>query len=323
MTLGKRLLIGGGIAATLLAAAQSPAAAPEQVRLRLQLLPGQSYRIRMTADQTILQTRGKRKISVRHVLGLGYRFNVTGVDPTGIATVKVIYDWALWRERGPGGTIEYDSAQAGTTYSAPNRGFAALPGHGFRMRFTQDGRVTDIADLDALIDLMVKTLELPPGPTRTGAVSALKAQFGPQATREIMEQMLSIYPSRAVAVGETWSRRFQLARGFPHIAENTWTLAGLKDGVALVRNQARLRSNEQTSRLPEGAVQVRYAIKGRQEGTLSIDEETGWTKNGTIRQWLGGTIQLSGKNPPGSKLPPYEKVSWPITISRTIRFTSG
>lgn len=305
-----------GVTLALLGALRAGAAPTEPITLRLRLQAGKTYRIRMISDQEIRQTFQGREMRMDQTLGLGYRFAVTGVDAAGTASVTVTYDSILWRQRGPSGVIEYDSTHPPATIPPAARGFAAMVGQGFTMRLTSGGRVEALEGIAQFNERMIERMELPPGPERDALSAMLKEQFGDPAIREAMEQMLAIYPPRPVGVGDTWGKRVAITHGFPIFADNKWTLIARGNGVSTIQVRSQVKANTQTTPLQMGPAAFRYVLSGRQEGTLGMEEATGWTRHATLHQALHGRVTMQGSPQAPSGM------SWPISIKSEIRLTS-
>ena len=61
-------------------------------------------------DQQISQTIDNKKIDIFQLIGFNYVYDVQAVDAAGTATVKVIYKGVQYRNQGPMGIVDYDSA---------------------------------------------------------------------------------------------------------------------------------------------------------------------------------------------------------------------
>ena len=294
------------------AAALSSASCSKKVKLRLRLEKGKSYGMLMTMDQKIGQEVLGQKQSVKQVIGMGYTFEVTDVDGKGNASVEVSHTSVRFEQIGPAGVIKYDSKKPSGTVHLAARGYAGLVGQGFSMKISPEGRVLEIAGVDKMLDHIVKGLGLPEGPMRQQLKDGIKEQFGEAAIKEMMETTFAIYPADPVAVGDSWTGKVVLTKQLPMVVETTYTLKSRSGGVASVDVKSKISANKSAGPSKIGSISMKYGLTGTQDGTMEIDEATGWTTSASIEQDFGGKVEmLSGPGlPPGT--------TWPITIKSTV-----
>jgi hypothetical protein len=275
----------------------------EKIELMLRLQEGQSYSIRVTMDQDISQRPAGQKMDMRQTLAVEYTFDVQEVDEDGTALVDVIYTAVLYKLDGPGINVEYDSANPPAHVSDAARGFAALVGQGFSMRIAADGQVSDLQGVDAMLDSLTRGLD-------PVAAQSLREQFGDEALRETMEQMMAIYPEAPVGIGDSWRKQITVTKGYPIIVDTTWTLEGRREGVAVIGVRSKIKPNPGAPPLEVGGMTVSYNLSGEQEGTTELDEATGWTVGGQIKQDISGEVEALG-------------ISWEIAAESTVRYESS
>jgi len=304
------------IAAGAICAAAGVARA-EKVSLRLKLAEGKTYNLKMTAQQKISQTIGGRKVDMDQTLGMGYSFAVTDVDAEGTISAKVTYDSVLFRQKGPTGTVEYDSAHPTETVNPMAKAFAAQLGQSFTLALTPEGRITKVEGVDKLFAHVLRSMDIPAGPQRDALEKSPKQQFGDQAMQDSMEQLTAIYPDGPVDVGDSWERKVTMAKGFPMQLENTWQLKSRKDGRATIDVKSKISSNANADPISMGPVSLKYDFTGDQKGELVLDEATGWTVSAKTTQKLTGKVNVKGA--PGMPA----GMSWPITIESTITLESS
>lgn len=292
------------------ATAQTPT---DKIDLHLRLQTSKSYSLHSVVDQQISQTVEDQKLDVAQTIGINYVFDVLHVDADGTATTKVTYKAVQFRSQGAQGVINYDSADAPTEVPLPARGFAAIVGESLTAQISTQGQILDMQGADALLGRALARLDLPNGPIRTGVEDALHKQFNAQAIKTALENMLAIFPGKPVAIGDSWSKKITLAKGFPMIINTTWTLKSRKNGLAFIEAHATIDPNPQGEPLQLGQAKLLYAVSGTQQGTLEVEEDSGWLSRAQLTQKAGGQIHLQGNplNPPED--------SWPVTIKSTIR----
>lgn len=289
--------------------------ATDRVQLRLHLQEGKSYNIQMTIDQKISQTIQGQRQDMTQTMGMGYSFDVVEVDENGMVSVKFTYHSVRLKQAGAMGTIEYDSSSPPDVVPPPARAFAALMGEGFSVKFSPEGHVKDVWGVDTMITNMMEKLDIPEGPMKDSMEQNLRNQYSDQALKQMMENMFAIYPDRLVGIGDSWTKRIVISRGFPMILDNTWTLKSRKDGVAIIEAHSTVKPNLEAAPEEIGSMGViSYNLSGKQEGTMEMEEATGMTIRSKLTQQLSGQVMMK----PTPQMP--EGMSWPISMESTISY---
>lgn len=316
MTRTKSLMILAALLAIGLLAREARAldagARGEKVRLRLHLEKGKPYGLKMTIVQKIVQTIQGNKVDVDQTTGMEYAFDVQDVAKDGTMAVKVTYHAVQMKINGPTDKVDYDSANPPDEVPAAARAMAALVGQSFTLDITPEGRVTKVQGLDAMLAHMIEKLGLPDGPTKTMMEDQLKKQFGDQAMRQTMEQLMAVYPDKPVAVGDAWTKKVKLTKGFPLQIDTTYAMKGRKAGVATLDTKSTLKSDPKAEPLKMGPLSISYDLSGTQKGQIEMDEASGWTRGAKLTQEFSGKMKMEGA--PGMT----EPMSWPITAKSTI-----
>lgn len=286
----------------------------EKIQLRLCLQAGESYNLRMVAEQKISQTIQEQTQDILQTIGTGYTFDVEDVDFDGSITVKVTYHSILFKQDGPMGKFEYDSSDPPAEIPPMAMGFNALVGQSFTMIISPEGNVKDIYGVDEMLSNMIEQLDLPDFPMMDDLMKNLKGQFGDEALKENMEKMMAVFPDSPVGIGDRWTKRLVLSRGFPMILDNTWTLKARKDGLAIIEVRSVVEPNEEAPPIDMGIMKINYKLSGEQKGTMEIQEITGWPVQGELTQKFSGQVEMEGATQLGASM------SWPVSIESVIRF---
>ncbi|MBI2864589.1 MAG: hypothetical protein HYX94_08530 [Chloroflexi bacterium] len=275
----------------------------DKTSLQLRLSKGKTYTMRMVTEQQISQKIQGNDVDISQTIGLGYAFEASEVDKQGSSSVNVTYDWALFKQKSPLGSLEYDSDKRPKVVPPAAQGFAALIGQGFAMKLASNGMVNDIQGIDDMLARMIENLSSVPGLDRAALEKGLKEQFGDEAMKESMQNALSIYPDKPVKIGDAWTRRITLTRGYPMVSDNTWKLTGRKGGVASIAVSSQVESLASSG---TGGAAV-FKLSGTQEGTIELEEATGWIRRSKMSQRLSGQVETGPQ-------------SWPISMESTISF---
>lgn len=314
--LAKAVLFAAAVVAVLLPVLGR--ADDEKADLRLRFEQGKTYRLTVTVEQRIRQlvqaggAPGEEQ-DIAQTVKIGQAFEVNDVNDAGVATIKVTFGPLAMRTEMAGFAIEYDSDKPPDELYPAARPLAAMVGQSFTMVVKPDGTVERLEGVDAMLEAARDALELP-DEKRTLLAEELERQFGEKALKEMMTGVLDYVPDRPVGVGDTWSRTLAVESGFPATFETADTLLARKDGVATIEAKTKITPNADAPPQKLGAATVRYKLEGTQEGTLEIDEATGWYVKATLTQKVKGEMFVSG-------LPDQaegEELSVPIIIESSI-----
>lgn len=279
------------LAVTLMTASSHAA---DKIQLQLRLKKGDNYSLRVTNSQKMTQKILGQQQSTDQTIAMGYLFEVSEVDPAGVMTARVTYRTIQVRQTGPWGVWEYDSANPSKNTNPLAGSFMALVNRSFAAKIAPDGTVKEIQGVDALVADMLKGMSLPPGADKTAIERAIREQFGEAALKEMLEKSMNLYPSQPVGIGDSWQKRIVLSQGFPMILDNTYTLKDLKGGVAMIVVSSTLSPNRNAAPTNLGTAKLTYSLSGTQEGTLQLQESTGFVTQAQLRQKLSGQMQING-----------------------------
>lgn len=285
----------------------------KMVLLRMRLKKGKTYKVYVETDQIIHQTMQGKEMETKQQIGFGFDFTTLDVARNGNMKVKVTYNTIRFRMRNPmGATVLYDSTKPDPPTNPMVKGFAGLKGQSFQVSFTPMGSVLEISGLDTLITNIIKSLKLPPGPKAKMAEDQLKKQFGNEAMKEMMENMMSIYPKNKVGVGSTWSKRVVVKSGFPLIMDSTYKLTAYKGENAVLDVMSKVYPNPKGKPLFMGPVSMRYALGGTQKGTSEVSTKTGMSAVALLHQQMAGSMHL--------KTNEGKSMTMPMRIKSTVRY---
>jgi hypothetical protein len=284
-----------------------------KVKLRLQLEKGKKYRFRMVTDQKIHQEIMGRKQDMSQTMGMGTTFDVKKVSPEKDFTIDVTYHWVRFLQKGPQGTVDYDSSKPGGKLDKMAKVFAALEGKGFTVVLSSLGKVKNVSGAKKLLNGVLESIELPSGRHRQVVKKQLEQRFSDSALKKMMENVFAVYPEKAVGVGSSWQKKAKSASVFPMEIYTTYTLAEIKERKAIIQVDSRVKSLK-GGNMGMGPLNLSYAISGTQKGKVVVDLKTGLTVGTKLEQDLSGKVTM--KKAAGQKL------SWPIEIESTVRVLS-
>ena len=291
------------------------AAAP--ISLRLLWKQGQRFQIYWDTEQEIDQVAMGQKMRVLQNIGTGYLFETLAVTPKGEAQVKITFKKVVFKLQTAGQVVEYDSARPAKEVHPMAQGFAALLDQHFSMKIDAEGRVLSLQGVDAMFRSVMERIKGGSPEQRAQMATQLQQQFGDQALRQMMEQMMAIYPEKPVNIGDSWEKSLVMTGAVPMILKRKWTLVALRGKFAFLRLEAAISPNTQGKPLQMGPISMRYELSGKQTGTLFVEMESGFPMRGRSTQDLKGKIYLTA---PNAQANAQQQQIWPIQIKTNVQF---
>jgi hypothetical protein len=283
----------------------------DDLELGINLQVGQTFNQLFLTEQNITQTIEGQQYDMVQTMGMGYTFTVQDVEPDGNMWIQAVYDSTLFKQFGPGLDVEYDSSDPPDEIPSEAIGFAALVGQGFTMKMSPQGYVLEVQGVEEMVDHMLEELDLSLGYMTDSLEENFRQQFGAEAIKETMQNAMAVYPEEPVKMGDTWSQTAVMSTGFPMIVNSTWTLKERQKDTITIDVQSSVEPNPEAAPIDMVTILISYEISGEQQGTIKVDEKTGWAMQATLTQNLSG--QLTMESPETG-----ETMSWPVTIESTI-----
>jgi citrate lyase gamma subunit len=288
----------------------------KKIKLRLNLEEGKTYKLLIEAEQEISQTVMGNKVDMTQIMNFVCSYKVKEIDSDGNFLLEVSYDSVYFKQVSPMGTIEYDSNNPPEIIPDMAKGFDSLVGEKYSFLISPSGKVIDIYGVDEMIDNMIKVLNIPDEKIKVQMFESIIKQFGKESLKEMLEQYMKIYPDKVVGIGDSWQVEMVLSKGFPFIIENTYTLKGRGNGISTVSVNSIVKPNPEGEPIEMLGMKLGYELSGTQNGTMEIDEATGWILNSELNQNISGIIKFK------QSTQTTEEMTWPISIKSTIKYKS-
>lgn len=279
----------------------------EPVTLRLNLPPGQVYHMLMTAEQQI--ELPDRDTTMDQRLATALQFEVVEVESDGTQTLTVTYTHVALKQQGPMGPVNFDSSRPPAKLPLTAQPFAALVDQQFSVSLSPKGQVRALVGLDTIVEKMLAGLKMGEGPAKAAMEKGIREQFGPEAMKQNLQNLLNVYPDKPVDVGDGWTHTAAMKQGLPLIAETTYRVRKITADTVTLEADSRISPNPHAEPMDMGALKLEYLLGGTQSGTMELDRATGWTRRSEMTQAFSGRMRVTLGQ---------QKIDEPIVINGTM-----
>ena len=208
--------------AAVLLGAGATRSAKDKVLLTQRYVPGEYVQtLKMTMDQTIQV--GEQEIPQKMTMQFAIRLRIGEPEQDGSKKMTLTYERIKQDVEMLGRKMSYDSAGEGPQDPNLGRGLGPLLKAKVSMTIGPDGKVKDVAGMDAMWDALAAK-----DPSMARMTAQMKRGMGDEKIKEMVEKFGDYLPDKPVAVGETWDARAEME--IPVVgAMNMVTTCKLKD----------------------------------------------------------------------------------------------
>ena len=267
---------------------------PAMVPLELTWTKGQERVQRVLSKQSVQQPTGPSgpTLTMEQTLEKGIRFEVTEVSDTGTATLDVRYDWVRVEVKGPGIQFAYDSRESEVDDRSPMAlAIGSLVGAEFTARVEKNGTVGKITGVTETLAKILAKDTLPTGEMRRPVEQSLGQHFSEKSIRRALTAMFSIYPTKPVAVNETWTDEFELDSEFPLTGRRTSKLTKVEGKRWTIEANTSVEPRAEATVVNLAGMPVEYNLQGYQLDTIELDATSGWVLRFQGEQKITGRTQ--------------------------------
>ena len=151
-----------------------------------------------------------------------------------------------------------------------------LVGSKFSVKMKENGEVISVKGIDELYKKVEKAITpfVKEAEQKKQFVEYFKQGFNEKMLKEEFSAGINILPKKGVKLGESWMISENIDPEGKVKSNITYTLNKIENGVVevSVKGNIPVKSNKQT----QNGITMTMSVEGSQNGTLKIDENTGW-----------------------------------------------
>jgi hypothetical protein len=285
----------------------------QYVTLRLNLVQGATYHYNSVANVNVTTTTAGHKTDITTIVTGRVSFKVVGIRDS-LYDMEMRYDYLGVKMQLLGTTVDYNSDK-GDLLDPANGIFSAFKGQVLNMVMTKSGNVESIKGFGAMLDRIVAKF---PGadPAQMAQLKGMvEKSFGEDAFRSNLETGMTIFPSVPVRKGVFWTSDTQLMSASPAKVHTIYELRDIADTYYHIHANSTISFPDKDKYMSAGGQQMRYNLGGSMSADIVVDKVTGWLKQSTIIQNIGGSTEIKGSPqiPAGMVMPIVMKSDITVT----------
>ena len=169
----------------------------------------------------------------------------------------------------------------------------ALVGNKLNLKMNESGKVLSITGFDTIYSKIAASVgpAIKDAKEKAGFVNSFKQSFNEKMLKDQFTKNLLLIPAKGAKIGDKWSQSENATPDGKIKLTTTYTLKSVDDGIAKIAVSGGIpkKSDKQTK---EGVTRS-MSSELSQNGTITLDQKTGWVKNQNIAVKTTQTETLS------------------------------
>lgn len=275
----------------------------DKVQLEVKLTPGLVYQQVTKTDQISEQKVMGMTTKTVQVNEMYLKNEVLSVDGDGTASIRCTYDRVkVEMDNSMTGKMTFDSDKAkGDEVPMQYRSYMALVGKSIGFKMDKRGTVIEVSGVDSLFDSVLNSVggSKMDGTEMATMKTALKATFGDEAMKTMMQSASIQYPDVLIAEGDTWGKQISSMGAMPLSMDVTYKVDHIDADKVVLSFEGKIKSDKDKA-LDLGLMEMSMDIEGDYKGTSEIERKTGLVLKSKVDQDMEGSMGAMGMNIPMS-----------------------
>lgn len=273
----------------------------DKVQMEVKVTPGMVYKqvtkTAQTSEQKVMGMSTKTSQNTEIFL----KNEVLSVSGEGVASIRCTYERVKAdMENSMMGKMSYDSDKDMESSNPQFASYKALIGKSIQFDMDKRGTVVGVSGVDSLFESILSTVGGEEGGAGMEATkNALKATFGDDAMKSMMQSAAIQYPDVLVAEGDTWGKKIGQMGAMPLAMDVTYKVDHIDADKVVLSFEGTITTDKDKA-LDLGLVEMTMDLHGDYEGTSEIDRKNGLVLKSTVKQKLEGSMSTMGMNVPMS-----------------------
>ena len=270
---------------------------PDKVyKLRLNPPSGGTYYYSITNESAFKMEVDDKKVDNRNTstVGLSYKVNR---DSAGDLLLDILYDKVHVKTNNrDNNEEEMDADNAAGSANQVEKLLGYLKGATIRVVLSPKGEMRSVTGYEAIKGKIMSGFQPDDTYSKTIAEQQWDQRIKAGLIQKNMEQLFKIFPDSEVHVGDKWRLHTEERDEVNMRISSVFTLTGTHDGVAVIRSEGDIRSQDSTG----SAMGYNFAVslKGKQEGQFELQMATGMVVSSSLESNIEGEMDMLGRKVP-------------------------
>lgn len=282
----------------------------DKVSLEVKVGKGDVYKTVTKTQQTSEQSVMGMTTKASTLNEIYLKNEVTDVNAEGEARIKATYERVRTElDNGMTGKTSFDSDKADGEVPMEAKSYMAMIGRSIYYTLDKRGTVVKVEGVDSLFDAVMAAMGLGEAGEEMAAMMApLKASFGDEGIKSMMQSTSIMYPDVLIAEGDTWGKQINSMGAMPLKMEVTYKVDHIDADKVVLSFEGTITSDK-TKALDLGIASMQMDLSGDYSGTSEIDRKTGMVLTSEVKQKMSGSMSTMGMNMP-------MKINQTVTVGR-------
>jgi len=309
--------------------------AEESIVLKLRLKPKQKHSLRIIEENKTFQKAEGQSLDIYQIKTTELEFEVETVDANSIASIKVTYLKLKEKDKSQGGQMEYDSTNPEISTGNPFTSiYSSMIGQGFIMKVSPEGNILELTGIDEMYSKMAERLANSEdenmrkklGDKAQRAIDETNKSYGSRAKRiealkekikklpwfterqfmELLNNVVVPFAGKPISIGDSWQAGVMRLSIVPDEIKGTYTLKEKNQTFFIVDVNSKIDiDNVTVPGMGSPQVQTKVSLKGSYEGSLKIEQASGWLNRKDATLKIAGEMKMAANQqmPQGMTIP--------------------
>ena len=287
----------------------SCSAGNQKYDFKLKYKVGEVYELETVIDSKITQVIFGNSIEIDQKITMIYQQTIEEVDADGNMLINMKYTTVKFNQKSAALEIEYDSENPPKEILPGVIAYAAFVGIEFKMKMNNKGEIIEVLGIEEMFKKMRDKYKKSIPDLNEGEfekmMETIEKSYNAESIKINFQKMSGFYPDKPVSVGYKWKVEDKTGS---LILNSDYHFKEKKEGTLLITAQSTLETDAEAEPMEFGEMKMLYEIKGTQNGTMKVDQETNVLIESKLYRKYEGTIKVTGA----------QEMEWPITTESTI-----
>lgn len=296
-------------------------------QLRMELKKGDRFQTVTKTEQTVVQQIGGQESRIANNTTVTMGFTVLARTDAELR-IQMAFERIRFEQDTPMGRNIYDSSGDTQDTSPQLAQMAKIYGTLLNTPLTMimdpvTGTQKRMDGWEQFVEAVVAEMGIQDQQQTEALSSLLKKSVQDQIMSNGSQGLFPPVFNRELAAGTTWTDRQTVSLMADMDLETRYTVMGMEGNRVKLDVQSTLSTPENAAPVDMGMMKLRYQLNGTQNGTMTLDKQTGWVMESTIHHTLDGSMEsIVDPEPENAMAPGGQGIVIPLQVTGKTVMTS-